>query len=709
MTIDSTSTAGTILRLSNGSPGGHVFDLLSTGSGNTGGAGRLDIFDKTVGLARLSIAASGNVGVGTTSPTHPLDVLGLIYADKKGPSETMIPGSGILGVNSGDLGGASGNRYAELTHYTSGTQLRTGGYRSGMFEFWLGDGPDDATSGPPILSVRSNKQPSGQGSGSGTGATLQIRNGGDTAYIGLDFVSIPSLTVGDNVPINTNLRFQNQSFGGNTYFENTNDAGVRSETVRIYKDGGLNIANAQLYMSNALFLSRPGSNNVLMGLNAGSTSVSGSGETAIGASSLHAITSGSNNTAIGALALNGDTTGQNNTGIGYNSLSANVDGSRNVALGQGALKDTVSAWYNIGIGDGSGTGNTSGQRNIYIGATAGASGDGLNQSVALGYGALVTASNQIVLGTATEKAYLPGIMGIATTSPWRKLSVTGTVGFDGLTGATGAGSLCLSANKEVVYNSGSDNCLSSLRSTKHDITDLTISGTSTVAALRSVSFIYNDDASSTVRYGFIAEDTAAVDPHFATYDAQGKVSGVDDRSLISILVKAVQEMIDELAALESTVAGLARSFTSKQITATQQLCVEKSDGTPVCVTGDQLATVLAGATPAPAQVGEPAPPIVSGTSTPDTDAPVITVLGNNPAAVDIGATYNDLGATVTDNVDINLGIHAFVGTTPIEQAVIDTSAPATYHINYVATDAAGNTATSTRTVVVQAATSSPSP
>ena len=55
---------------------------------------------------------------------------------------------------------------------------------------------------------------------------------------------------------------------------------------------------------------------------------------------------------------------------------------------------------------------------------------------------------------------------------------------------------------------------------KHAITDLTLSGTSTVAALRSVSFIYNDDASSTVRYGFIAEDTAAVDSNFATYDAQ---------------------------------------------------------------------------------------------------------------------------------------------------------------------------------------------
>jgi hypothetical protein len=43
-----------------------------------------------------------------------------------------------------------------------------------------------------------------------------------------------------------------------------------------------------------------------------------------------------------------------------------------------------------------------------------------------------------------------------------------------------------------------------------------------------------------------------------------------------------------------------------------------------------------------------------------------------------------------------------VGNTQIEQAVIDTSTPTVYHINYVATDQAGNTATSTRTVIVEA-------
>ena len=65
-----------------------------------------------------------------------------------------------------------------------------------------------------------------------------------------------------------------------------------------------------------------------------------------------------------------------------------------------------------------------------------------------------------------------GKLGIDLDKPVAKAVVTGTVGFDGLTGATGAGSLCLDANKQVVYNSASDNCLSSTRATKHDINPL---------------------------------------------------------------------------------------------------------------------------------------------------------------------------------------------------------------------------------------------
>jgi hypothetical protein len=60
---------------------------------------------------------------------------------------------------------------------------------------------------------------------------------------------------------------------------------------------------------------------------------------------------------------------------------------------------------------------------------------------------------------------------------------------------------------------------------------------------------------------------------------------------------------------------------------------------------------------------------------------------------------------VTDNVDQTLGLKYFLNGALVSNIVIDTSAAATDTIDYVATDSAGNTATSTRTVVVEAATS----
>jgi len=95
----------------------------------------------------------------------------------------------------------------------------------------------------------------------------------------------------------------------------------------------------------------------------------------------------------------------------------------------------------------------------------------------------------------------------------------------------------------------------------------------------------------------------------------------------------------------------------------------------------------------------------SSTSTPttgtgDTVAPVITVIGNNPSEVAVGASYVDLGASVTDNVNDNLGISYAVNGISMSSINIDTSSNATHIITYSATDQAGNTGTVTRTVVV---------
>ena len=146
-----------------------------------------------------------------------------------------------------------------------------------------------------------------------------------------------------------------------------------------------------------------------------------------------------------------------------------------------------------------------------------------------------------------------GNVGIGTTSPWRTLSVTGTVGMDGLTGATGAGSLCLDANKQVVYNSASDACLSSTRATKHDIQNLNLDGLSVINQLQPSSFIYNQ-GDGRLRYGFMAEDTALVDDRLATHNEKGEITGIDDRAIVSVAVKAIKELKLKVDDLQASVA-----------------------------------------------------------------------------------------------------------------------------------------------------------
>ena len=74
----------------------------------------------------------------------------------------------------------------------------------------------------------------------------------------------------------------------------------------------------------------------------------------------------------------------------------------------------------------------------------------------------------------------------------------------------------------------------------------------------------------------------------------------------------------------------------------------------------------------------------------------------------MGGCYADLGATITaPQADLNLGYKTFLNGTLVSNIVIDTSSVATDTIDYVATDTYGNTASSTRTVIIAASSTPP--
>ena len=75
--------------------------------------------------------------------------------------------------------------------------------------------------------------------------------------------------------------------------------------------------------------------------------------------------------------------------------------------------------------------------------------------------------------------------------------------------------------------------------------------------------------------------------------------------------------------------------------------------------------------------------------------PVITLVGEDPMTLEMGATYEDPGATAMDNLDGDLTASIVVDTSNL-----DTEALGTYTVTYTLSDAAGNRVAVTRSVQV---------
>jgi hypothetical protein len=222
---------------------------------------------------------------------------------------------------------------------------------------------------------------------------------------------------------------------------------------------------------------------------------------------------------------------------------------------------------------------------------------------------------------------------------------------------------------------------------------------STTAALTVTLDTSTSTASTTSPDGSAASSTASTTPARNTYF---------DGSFVGSLLAYIAHW---LADAGNGIADIfADTVTASVINAdqvnTKTLCL---DG--LCVTKDQLQNLLNGQGSG-SQGGGSQGGSQGGGSTPSVDpaAPVISINGNNPAHISVGSAYADLGASVTDDQDHNLGYYVSVdggATTTPDQVSIDTSAAATHTIVYSAMDSQGNTSTATRTVIVEVAAPPP--
>jgi len=138
------------------------------------------------------------------------------------------------------------------------------------------------------------------------------------------------------------------------------------------------------------------SNTIVGGAGVNRTFTSVTSNTAIGYNTLSSSTPGSSNTVVGAWSLVSNS-GAENSALGVAALERNLAGRDNTAIGYYSLRNNLTGSKNTALGHNSFTSGTPGEKNTMIGAEANVSGDFTN-ATALGYGAIVSASNTIQLG-----------------------------------------------------------------------------------------------------------------------------------------------------------------------------------------------------------------------------------------------------------------------------------------------------------------------
>ena len=448
----------------------------------------------------------------------------------------------------------------------------------------------------------------------------------------------------------------------------------------------------------------------------GNGTISSSGSnTGVGYAALTANSSGAANIGVGRFALGSNTTGSNNIGIGAFAMNSNQSGGANVAIGRNALFYDTTAGSSVAIGYQAGEGpttvsnyNTVTDNDMtFVGFEASrsssvASTTSLTNGTAIGYLASVGCSNCLVLGGTGSNSV---DVGIGTTTPYASLSVWGpdsassTPAFDVINNA--------STSEFTVFDGGNAELAGNLSQNsdqrlKTNVQSLDASSSlSLIDQLNPVTFNWIDPNRGTaLQLGFIAQQVEQVFPTLVSTTAPTALTpdgtlSLNYIDLISPIVAAIQELSQQIASIENTIAGFAQSFT------THQLCVDKSDGSPVCVNGDQLAALLASENQ-PSAISNSPVSSSGSTSAATATPPVIQINGDNPAIVQVGASYSDLGATITGpQADLDLGIQTYLNGILESPILIDTTAPATDTIDYVATDQNGLTSTSTRTVIVE--------
>lgn len=207
-------------------------------------------------------------------------------------------------------------------------------------------------------------------------------------------------------------------------------------------------------------------NNTAMGAQSLGAVTAANFNTAIGVSAMQdGIGSPFSNTAVGVSALNFATTGaQYNEAVGTQTMYYLTTGSYNTGFGTQSLYNLTAGSKNVGVGYQAGIGGTgqvtTGTDNVFIGYQSGTSSN-VSHSIAIGSGAVVTASHQIALGGASDSTVIAGNLTVSGTCTGCGTGGSFTSGAWTPTDASGA-SLTLTVVKAEYQTVGKQTCVQAI-------------------------------------------------------------------------------------------------------------------------------------------------------------------------------------------------------------------------------------------------------
>ena len=262
--------------------------------------------------------------------------------------------------------------------------------------------------------------------------------------------------------------------------------------------------------------------------------------------------------AVGYEALNkANTITGHNDAFGYRALYNCVGGTNNTAIGYTALKFVTSSFHNTAIGRHAGNGDSGtpyakeGNNNTFLGSYTGMDGN-YNNSTAVGSSAIITASNQIKLGTNTESTFVGSALRLTPTSTHCDIKNLNTgynlnfgIGTTDYLTVNSSGITVTGVTTSTSFNANSDYRV------KENVVPLDDSFT--IDGLNPVR--YNFKSSGKQDIGFIAHEVQEFYPFLVSGEKDGKdTQSLNYNGFIGILTKEIQLLKKKVAEQEARIA-----------------------------------------------------------------------------------------------------------------------------------------------------------